>query len=54
MTEFKHLIRVADSDLDGKKSVVYALKKVKGVGIPLANAICRVAGIDGAKKVGNL
>jgi len=54
MTEFKHLIRIADSDLDGKKAIVYALKNVKGVGIPLANAICRVAGIDGAKKVGNL
>ncbi len=54
MAEFKHLIRIANTDLEGKKAVVYALKDVRGIGVPLANAICQVAKIDGMSKVGNL
>lgn len=54
MAEFKHLVRIANTDLDGKKAIVYALKNVRGVGVPLANAICHVAKIDGFAKAGNL
>jgi small subunit ribosomal protein S13 len=54
MAEFKHLIRIANTDLDGKKAVVYALKDIRGVGVPLANAVCQVAKIDGLSKSGNL
>lgn len=54
MADFKHLIRIADTDLDGKKAVVYALEKIKGVGVPLGHAICIIAGIDGLEKCGNL
>jgi small subunit ribosomal protein S13 len=54
MAEFKHLIRIANTDLDGKKAVVYALKDIRGVGVPLANAVCVVAKIDGLSKSGNL
>lgn len=54
MAEFRHLVRIANTDLDGNKAVVYALKNIKGVSVPLANAICKVAGIDGLSKTGNL
>ena len=54
MAEFKHLVRIANTDLDGKKSVVYALKDIRGVGVPLAHAICQVANIDGMSKIGEL
>ena len=54
MAEFKHLVRIANTDLDGKKSVVYALKDISGVGVPLAHAICQVANIDGMSKIGEL
>jgi len=54
MAEFKHLVRIANTDLDGKKSIVYALKDIRGVGVPLAHAICQVAKIDGMHKSGNL
>ncbi len=54
MAEFKHLIRIANTDLEGKKAIVYALKDIRGVGVPLANAICCVANIDGLAKAGNL
>jgi small subunit ribosomal protein S13 len=54
MAEFRHLIRIANTDLDGKKAVVYALKDIRGVGVPLAHAICQVAKIDGMGKIGVL
>ena len=54
MAEFKHLIRIANTDLHGNKAVVYALKNVRGVGVILANAVCRVANVDGMSKLGNL
>ncbi len=54
MAEFKHLVRIANTDLEGKKAVVYALKDIRGIGVPLAHAVCQVAGIDGMAKTGNL
>ena len=54
MAEFKHLVRIANTDLKGQKAIVYALKDIRGVGVPLANAICTVANVDGLQKTGNL
>lgn len=54
MAEFKHLVRIANTDLQGTKAVVYSLNCVKGIGVPLAHAICRVANIDGLSKTGDL
>lgn len=52
--ELKHLVRIANTDLDGKKTIGFALAKIKGVGIPFAHAACRVAKIDITKKSGAL
>lgn len=54
MAEFRHLVRIANTDLDGKKAVVYALKDIRGVGVPLAHALCVLLKIDGMSKIGNL
>ncbi len=54
MAEFRHLVRIANTDLDGKKAIVYAMKNIKGVSIPLANAICMTAKVNGFEKAGNL
>lgn len=54
MADFKHLVRIANTDLDGKQAIGFALNRVKGVGIPLANAICKVAGISPFHKSGEL
>ena len=54
MAEFKHLVRIANTDLEGKKAVVYALKDINGVGVPLGHAVCYVANIDGLSKIGDL
>lgn len=52
--ELKYLVRVADTDLNGKMPTVYALARIKGVGVMFANAVCRITNVDGAKRVGAL
>jgi len=52
--KIKHLIRLANADLEGRKQILYALKKVKGTDIMLANAACKIAGIPINKKTGLL
>ncbi len=52
--ELKHLVRIANTDIDGKKTISFALSKIKGVGIPFAHAACRIANVDLQKKTGAL
>ncbi len=52
--EFRHLVRVANTDLAGGKNIAIALEKVKGVGFNFAHAICKVGNIDSNKKTGYL
>ena len=54
MAEFKHLVRIANTDLKGQKALVYALKDIKGVGVPFAHAVCSILRIDGLSKIGNI
>jgi small subunit ribosomal protein S13 len=56
MTEnnFKHIIRITNTDLDGNKKILFALRKIKGVNIMLANAVCNLSKVDKFKKAGNL
>ncbi|MBW2980218.1 30S ribosomal protein S13 [Candidatus Woesearchaeota archaeon] len=52
--DFKHLVRIANTDLDGNRAVLQALRKIKGVNFMFSNAVCNILGIDHAKKAGNL
>ncbi|MBU0535453.1 MAG: 30S ribosomal protein S13 [Nanoarchaeota archaeon] len=52
--EFRHILRIANTDLDGNKPVLSALRKIKGVSFMFANMICSLAKIDKYKKVGHL
>jgi len=49
---FQHLVRVANTDLDGNKYPVLALQKIKGVGWRLANAIAALSGVSKTQKMG--
>ncbi len=51
---FKHIVRIANVDIPGEKAVRFALTKIKGVGINLADAACRIAGVNRQTKAGNL
>ena len=52
--DFRHIIRVADTDLDGSKPVYHALNKIKGISFMFANAVCSVSQVDRLKKAGHL
>jgi len=52
--EFRHIIRIADTDLDGAKKVGHAIADIKGMGINLANVILQKAGIDPKNRLGFL
>lgn len=52
--EFKHIVRIADVDLPGNKSIRIALTNIKGIGINFADAVCVIAKIDKHKKTGHL
>ena len=52
--EFKHIIRVVNTDLNGNKPILFALQKIKGVSDMFANMICSLTNMDKRKKAGNL
>lgn len=51
---FKYLVRIANTDLDGNKGISNALKKIKGVGFMFSNLICNIANVDKMFKSGYL
>ena len=51
---FRHLVRIGSRDHKGERPIVPALKDIKGVGMPLAHALCKVTKIGLTKHVGEL
>ncbi|MEA2037994.1 MAG: 30S ribosomal protein S13 [Nanoarchaeota archaeon] len=52
--DFKHIIRIANTDLDGLKHIGISLRKVKGIDFMWSNLICKLAKIDKKKRTGDL
>uniref|UniRef100_A0A7S0LYC9 Ribosomal protein S18 n=1 Tax=Cryptomonas curvata TaxID=233186 RepID=A0A7S0LYC9_9CRYP len=52
--EFNHIMRVLNTNLDGKRTVVYALTAIKGIGRRFSDVICKRAGLDSSKRAGEL
>ncbi len=52
--EFRHIVRIMNTDIKGTMRLKYGLTKIKGVGIMMANALCLTEGLDPHKKVGEL
>jgi len=52
--ELKYFVRVANTDLDGRKAILEALRKIRGVDVMFSNAVCAMAGVDKALKAGYL
>ncbi|PMB74210.1 30S ribosomal protein S13 [Candidatus Bathyarchaeota archaeon] len=52
--EFRHILRITDTDVDGTLKAPYALRKIKGISLNLANAILKKAGINPNMRVGFL
>ncbi|HDI06966.1 MAG TPA: 30S ribosomal protein S13, partial [Candidatus Bathyarchaeota archaeon] len=50
--EFRHIVRIRETDVDGALKVPYALSKIKGIGINLAHLIVKKAGINPETRIG--
>lgn len=50
--DFKYIVRVANTDIDGKKSILYGPTKIKGMGVSFANLVVNTAGVPKGKKLG--
>ncbi|VVB89613.1 30S ribosomal protein S13 [uncultured archaeon] len=52
--EIKHIVRIADTDLDGKRSVQYALTGITGISRRVAKIITVNSGLDPIATIGYL
>eukprot|EP01064_Diplonema_japonicum_P000758 TRINITY_DN104_c0_g1_i3.p1 TRINITY_DN104_c0_g1~~TRINITY_DN104_c0_g1_i3.p1 ORF type:complete len:155 (+),score=44.81 TRINITY_DN104_c0_g1_i3:60-524(+) len=52
--EFQHMLRVMNTNCDGKRKVPFAMRMVKGVGRRLATVACIRAGVDVNRRAGTL
>ncbi len=51
---FRYIVRLANTDLEGARSVVYALTKVKGLGVRIAETVADLSGVSRKERIGNL
>lgn len=52
--DFRYIVRLVNTDLDGNKNIVIALAGVKGIGHRSAEIITKMAGIPKNVKIGDL
>ncbi|KAI5400097.1 ribosomal 40S subunit protein S18A [Lathyrus oleraceus] len=52
--EFQHILRVLNTNVDGKQKIMFAMTSIKGIGRRFANICCKKADIDMNKRAGEL
>lgn len=52
--EFRHIVRIAGTDLDGSQKLEYGLTKIRGINTNLSQAIIKVANLESVRRIGNL
>ena len=52
--DFKYIVRISNTDIDGDKNVVYGIKSIKGIGAHMANLIANESKINKNLKIGDL
>jgi small subunit ribosomal protein S13 len=51
---FRYIVRVANTDLDGTRPTALALTGVRGVGLRIAEVACRLTEVNASEMIGNL
>ncbi|CBH15565.1 40S ribosomal protein S18, putative [Trypanosoma equiperdum] len=51
---FQHIVRLLNTNVEGKRKVPFALRMVKGIGIRFAYMVCKKAGVDVERRAGTL
>merc|ERR1711935_1195494 len=52
--KFQHILRVMNTNIDGKTKIMYAMTSIKGVGRRFSNICLKKADIDMSKRAGEL
>merc|ERR1712072_1618235 len=52
--QFQHILRVLNTNIDGRQKVMFALTSIKGVGRRFSNILCKKAEVDLNKRAGEL
>jgi len=52
--QFRYIVRIAGTDIDGKLKLVYGLAEIKGIGYTTALALIRMLGLDPNMRTGFL
>jgi small subunit ribosomal protein S13 len=52
--DYKHIVRIANTDLKGEKQIHMALHKIRGVSFMFSNFVCHSAKIDPRKVAGTI
>jgi len=52
--EFRHIVRIVGTDLDGSKKLEYGLAGIRGLGINLSKVVVKKSNLSGDLRVGNL
>ncbi|XP_055831262.1 40S ribosomal protein S18-like isoform X3 [Solanum dulcamara] len=52
--DFQHILRVQNTNVDGKQKIMFAMTSIKGIGRRFANIACKKADIDMSKRAGEL
>ncbi len=50
---FRYIVRIMNTDLDGKRKILDSIRKIKGIGFSFAHAVCTKAAIDWNKRIGD-
>lgn len=48
--DFQHILRVLNTNVDGKQKIMFALTSIKGIGRRFANIVCKKADVDMNKR----
>ncbi len=52
--DFKYIVRIAGTDVDGNRNVPVGMSKIQGIGRRTGVILCNLIGVDPKKKVGHL
>ncbi|GFH11281.1 uncharacterized protein HaLaN_06756 [Haematococcus lacustris] len=50
--EFQHILRLLNTNVDGRVKIMYALTAIKGIGRRFSNIVCKKAEVDMKKRAG--
>ena len=54
MADFRNIVRIVNTDLDGNLKLFNALNRIKGVSFMFSNAVCNVLTLDRQVKLGDV